>query len=97
MTEQQQQPTPLPTCPMAEMCQGMMDKPFSGVALVVPGLLFIALGILVVIEPRILAWIMAAAFILLGAMMLMMANFIRGIGTRFKAMHRPGNTGRPSA
>ena len=92
MTEQQQ-PTPLPTCPMAETCKGMMDKPFSGVALVVPGLLFIALGVLVVIEPRILAWIMAAAFVLLGAMMLMMANFVRRVGTRFQAMHRHNRAG----
>ena len=96
MTEQQQ-PTPLPTCPMAETCKGMMDKPFSGIALVVPGLIFIALGILVVIEPRILAWVMAAAFIFLGAMMLMMASFVRRIGTRFQGMHRPGSIGRPSA
>ena len=88
--------TPLPTCPMAETCKGMMDKPLSGVALVVPGLIFIALGILVVIEPRILAWVMAAAFIFLGAMMLMMASFVRRIGTRYQSMHRPGGIQMPS-
>ena len=82
-------PTPLPTCPMAETCKGMMEKPFSGVALLVPGLVLIALGILVVIEPRILAWVMAAAFILLGVIMVMMASFIRKIGTRFQSMQRP--------
>jgi hypothetical protein len=74
---------------MAETCKGMMEKPFSGVALMVPGLALIALGILVVIEPRILAWVMAAAFILLGVMMVMMASFIRKIGTRFQSMQRP--------
>jgi hypothetical protein len=25
------EPTPMPMCPMAEMCKGMMKKPFSGV------------------------------------------------------------------
>ncbi len=82
----EQTPTPLPTCPMAETCKGMMEKPFSGVALMVPGLALIALGILVVIEPRILSWVMAVAFVLLGVLMVMMASFIRKIGTRFQSM-----------
>ncbi len=81
--------TPLPTCPMAETCKGMMEKPFSRIALVVPGLVFIVAGILIIFEPRILAWILAAAFILLGVMMLIMSSFIRKIGMRFQNMHRP--------
>jgi len=91
----EQAPTPLPTCPMAETCKGLMERPFSGVALVIPGLVFIALGILVFIEPRILAWVMASAFIFLGAIVLMMASFIRKIGTRFQAVHRPRSMERP--
>ena len=61
-----------------------MKKPPSGVAVVFPGLLFIALGVLVVIEPRILVWLIAAALILLGVMMLMMGSFIRKIGSQFR-------------
>lgn len=68
---------------MAKTCEGMMKKPPSGVAVVLPGLLFIVLGVLVVIEPRILVWLIAAALILLGVMMLMMGSFIRKIGSQF--------------
>jgi len=82
----EQTPGPLPMCPMAAMCKGMMEKPFSGVMLIIPGLAFIALGVLVIYEPRILAWIIAAVFILLGAMMVMMASFVRKIGARFQTM-----------
>jgi hypothetical protein len=75
---------PLPTSPMAKTCEGMMERPPSGVAIVFPELLFIALGVLVVIEPRILVWLIAAAFILLGVMMLMKGSFIRKIGSQFR-------------
>jgi hypothetical protein len=75
--------TPLPTCPMAETCKGMMAKPFSRVMLFIPGLLLVALGILIVIEPRILVWIVAVVFVLLGGMMIMMAKLIRGISANF--------------
>ena len=81
------QGAPMPMCPMAETCKGMMEKPFSGVVLIIPGIVFIALGALIVFEPRILAWIIAAVFVLLGIMMLMMASFVRKIGARFQTMH----------
>ncbi len=69
--------TPMPMCPMAATCKGMMQKPFSGVALLISGVLLIVLGVLIVIEPRLLVWVMAAAFVLLGAMLLMMVSFMR--------------------
>jgi len=77
-------PNPMPMCPMAETCKGMMSKPFSGFALAVPGVTFVLLGILIVFEPRIVAWVMAAAFVFIGAMMLMMRSFIRRIGRKFQ-------------
>ncbi len=82
------EPTPMPMCPMAETCKGMMDKPFSGVALIIPGIVLISLGVVIVIEPRILVWLIAAAFVVLGLMMLMMASFIRKVGAQFESMHR---------
>lgn len=85
----EQSPNPLPTCPMAETCKGMMEKPFSRITLVVPGLVFIALGILIVVEPRILVWVLALAFVLIGFMMLMMSSFIRRVGTRFQSKQQP--------
>lgn len=80
----EQTPTPLRMCPMAETCEGMMRKPFSGTAVVLPGLVFIGLGVLVVIYPLILVWLVAAALVLVGVMMLMMAGFVRKIGTRLR-------------
>ena len=75
---------PMQMCPMAETCKGMIEKPFSGVALVVPGIVLIVLGVLVVIEPRILAWLVAVALIIMGIAMLMAAKFMRGMGRRFQ-------------
>lgn len=77
-----QSPTPMQMCPMAETCGAMMSKPFSGTALVLPGLIFIALGILVVIYPLVLVWLVAAALVFFGILMLIMARFIRKIGSR---------------
>lgn len=75
-------PTPMPMCPMAQTCKRMMKSRFSGFGLMVPGFVFVALGILIVVEPRILAWVIAMAFILFGAVMLMIASFVRRVGGR---------------
>lgn len=76
--------TPMPTCPMAETCKGMMEKPFSGVAMIIPGIVFIALGVLILFEPRFVAWILAVVFVVIGLMMLMMANFFRKMSLKLK-------------
>lgn len=68
-------------CPMGRMCTGMMKKPSSGWFLMLPGILLILLGVLIVVEPRILVWFIAAATILFGIMMLMMAGFFRKMRT----------------
>ena len=81
------EPVSMPMCPMAETCRGMMQKPRSGFALIVPALLFIILGVAVVIEPRILVWLVAIALIVMGIAMLMLAKFMRKIGERFQGMH----------
>ena len=81
------QPSPMPMCPMAETCKGMMEKPSSGYMIIVPGIVLIVLGVLVVIEPRILVWLVAVALVLMGIAMLMLAGFIRNVGRRFGDMH----------
>ena len=75
---------PMPMCPMAETCKGMMEKPTLGMIFTVPGIVLIALGIAVIVEPRILVWLVALALIMMGAATLMMARFMRGIGERFQ-------------
>jgi uncharacterized membrane protein HdeD (DUF308 family) len=62
---------------MAATCKGMMQKQSSGVALMTPGVVLIILGVLIVIEPRVLVWVVAGALILLGTTMLVMASFMR--------------------
>ena len=74
---------PMPMCPMAETCKGMMQKPLSNFALILPGVLLIVLGVAVLVEPRILVWLVAVALIVMGVAMLIMAKFVRGIGKRF--------------
>lgn len=79
---------PMPMCPMAETCKGMMEKPLSGFTMIVPGIVLILLGVAVIIEPRILVWLVAVAFIVMGLAMMMLARFMRSIGERFQGMHR---------
>ena len=70
-------------CPMASMCKGMAKKPGSGFLLMVPGFLLILVGVLIIIEPRVLVWLMAIASILMGAIMLFFANSFRKMGAHF--------------
>lgn len=68
--------TTMTMCPMGRMCMGMMKKRTSGWFLMLPGILLIILGVLIIVEPQILVWFIAAATILFGAMMLIMASSI---------------------
>ena len=78
---------PMPMCPMAETCKGMMEKPSSGFVLVVPGIVLIVLGVVVLVEPRILVWLVAVAPIVIGIVMLMLAKFMRKVGERLPSVH----------
>jgi len=71
-------------CPMAKMCMGMMEKRPSGFLLMLPGVLLIVVGALIVIEPRILVWLIAAASVFMGVMLLMMAGFLRKMGAQLR-------------
>ena len=76
--------TPMPTCPMAETCKGMIENPSSNLWMIIPGLVFIVLGVTIILYPQILAWLVAVALIVMGVSMLVMVNFMRGIGKRFQ-------------
>lgn len=67
-------------CPMGRMCVKMMEKRPSGLLLVLPGILFVFFGALIVIEPRVLVWLIAAASVFIGVMLLLFARFIRRLG-----------------
>ena len=70
------------TCPMAKACKGMTEKPRTSLWMIVPGLIFVALGIAIILYPQILVWLVAIALIVMGLAMLMMVNFMRGFGKR---------------
>jgi hypothetical protein len=87
MEEMMAETPPMPTCPMAKTCTRMMEKTSFGAFLIVPGLLFIALSVLIIFVPQVLIWLMAAASILFGVAMLLLANLMRGA----RARRRRGN------
>jgi hypothetical protein len=76
------------TCPMAAAFKDASEKPMAGAMVMIPGLILIALGVAILIEPRILAWLMAALAILLGLIVLMIANFVRKVGARLRTANR---------
>jgi len=75
---------PMQICPMAETCKGMIEKPGSSYWMIVPGAIFIVLGVTIIVYPQILAWLVAIALIVMGVAMLMMVNFMRGVGKKFQ-------------
>jgi Flp pilus assembly protein TadB len=76
--------TPMAMCPMATMCKGMMEKPPSGFFAMLAGAVLIVLGMLIVVEPTILVWLVGIAFVLFGVALLVMANFLRRLGVQLR-------------
>ncbi len=74
-------------CPMATMCKGMIEKPMSGFFLLIPGALLVLGGVLILLEPRLLVWLMGSTSILIGILLLLFANFLRKISARFGEGH----------
>jgi len=70
------------TCPMANACKGMMDKPMVGPVLVIPALVFVILGVVVLIKPQILAWIVGIVLIVMGIAMLVLGRIMRKFAER---------------
>ena len=76
-------------CPMAEMCQSMLKHSRMGLVLLIPGLLFVLGGILILLEPTVLVWLMGGTSILLGLVMLTLASFLRKLSTTL--LHAPSS------
>lgn len=75
--------TSRPTCLMSAMCKGMVGKPFSGIGVMIPGLVLIGIGVLVLFQPQILAWLIAILMIMMGVGLLFMASIMRRFGASF--------------
>jgi hypothetical protein len=69
-------------CPMGSMCKGMMEKPGSGFLLMIPGILLVLGGVLILVEPRILFWLVGIVLILVGLAVLFFAGFMRRLSAR---------------
>lgn len=72
----------MPMCPMAETCKDMMEKRRTSLIMAIPGVTFMAFGVLIVVWPSVLPWLVAIACILAGSALLLMAYFIRRVGAR---------------
>jgi hypothetical protein len=75
---------PMAMCPMSGACKGMSTKALPKFLLPLPGLFLIAAGVLIILIPALLVWLIAAASITMGVMMLVIASFIRKMGDRFQ-------------
>ncbi len=72
--------TSKPACPMNTMCKGMVGKSTSGMVMMIPGLVLIGVGVLVLFQPQILAWLIAILMIVMGAGVLFLGNMMRKFG-----------------
>ncbi len=80
-----EEPTPMALCPMAETCKGMVEKPLAVLLLIILGFALIVVGVLIVVDPKILVWLAAGASMLMGVVVLMLAGFVRKVGERFRS------------
>jgi uncharacterized membrane protein HdeD (DUF308 family) len=78
---------PMTMCPMASMCRGMSQKPPSMALTMTPGLVLILIGIVVLIEPKVLAWLVVLVTIIMGVFLLMVAAWIHRMTARFRDAH----------
>jgi hypothetical protein len=88
MTMAKDPTTPMPMCPMAEMCGRMMNRGRMGAAPLLMGVIFVLLGIAIIVQPRIIVWVLAAMLIFMGIMMVVMGGFMRKMGAQFRTMKK---------
>ena len=74
-----------PVCPMARYCRGMMESSLPPVMLTIAGSILLASGVLIVLWPAVLPWLVAAMVISVGAGMVMMAQMFRRLSTNHRA------------
>ncbi len=77
---------PMAMCPLASTCKGLAQNPLAGPFLMIPGIVFILIGILIILEPKVLVWITAGVTIMVGIFFLMIANLIHRMSGQFRGM-----------
>lgn len=81
------QAEPMSMCPMASMCKGMAHKSRSRFLLMIPGLVLIILGVVILLQPKVLIWLIAAVSIVMGVLLLIMGNFMAKVGEQLRVGH----------
>ena len=80
--------SPMTMCPMAKAFRRMTEKPPSLMLMLLPGIVLIALGVVIIFQPQVLVWFMGALAILVGIALLTMATFIRRLANRWRNAHQ---------
>ena len=70
---------PTASCPMSEMFKKSTGMRGFGLLAMLPGLLLVLGGVAIILEPQILVWLMAAASIVAGLVLVAAANFFRKV------------------
>jgi hypothetical protein len=63
-------------CPMAEKFEATIGNPKLNLNLRIIGITLLLLGIFIIIEPKIVAWLMALVVMLMGIALLMMTHYL---------------------
>ncbi|MES0372258.1 MAG: hypothetical protein ABUK11_08265 [Mariprofundaceae bacterium] len=71
-------------CPMAAKFHETMESPGFTYGLLIPGTLLILIGILILIKPEVLVWLVAGASILFGLMLLIGTLLLKKFTTSMK-------------
>ena len=77
-----------PICPMAAMCRGTIEKPKSAYLLLIPGVLLMLIGVAIVVEPRILVWLVGGILVLLGLAVTLAARALHRTAARVQRQQR---------
>jgi Na+-transporting NADH:ubiquinone oxidoreductase subunit NqrD len=70
---------PMKSCPMSAFLGKISGMRGFGFLALIPGLLFVFVGVAIILEPQILIWLMAAAAIFAGLMLVAAATFFRKV------------------
>ena len=71
-------------CPMAAKFHETMESPGFTYGLLIPGILLILIGILILIKPEVLVWLMAGVSILFGLMLLIGTLLLKKLALSMK-------------
>lgn len=83
-TQGDQQATETPTCPMASICSDFTESPGVRYGSFLAGALFVAIGVLILVQPNFLVWLAGLTTILLGLLVSAAGFAVRRFGARLE-------------